>query len=89
MKAAFDKLPLLIIERLNSLIDEIESGEVCGAIPTGIDGASTLAELFTAFTSGTLASVIAHRDTTLTAYLEALRADVDRLVKKVEGGDNE
>jgi hypothetical protein len=85
MKAAFDKLPLLIIERFNDLIGDIEDGEVCGSIPTGIDGAPTLAKLFAAFGEGALASVITYRDTTLTAYLEALRKDVDRLLAAKEG----
>lgn len=87
MKAAFDKLPLLIIERFNSLIEDIKSGEVCEGIPTQIEGAPTLSALLEAFTNGTLASLILHRDTTLAAYLEALRSDVDRLLLMVgEGG---
>ena len=86
MKAAFDKLPLLIIERFNALIESIEDGGVCEEMPTGIDGAPTLKELINSFSDGALASVIAYRDTTLTAFLEALRADVDRLIGAVEGG---
>ena len=84
MKAAFDKLPSLIIERFNSLLSEIESGEICESIPTSIEGAPTLSALINAITAGTLASTITFRDTTLTAYLEALRADVDRLISTVE-----
>lgn len=84
MKAAFDKLPLLIVERLNELIGDVEDGGICEAIPTGIGGAPTLASLLSAFIDGTLASVIAYRDTTLTAYLESLRADVDRLLANEE-----
>ena len=86
MKAAFDRLPLLIIERFNDLIGDIESGEAFASVPTGIDGAPTIAELLRAFTAGTLASIITYRDTTLTAYLEALRSDVDRLIAKAEEG---
>ena len=86
MKAAFDRLPLLIIERFNELIGDIESGEAFASVPTGIDGAPTIAELLRAFTAGTLASIITYRDTTLTAYLEALRSDVDRLIAKAEEG---
>lgn len=85
MKEAFDKLPTHIVDRLNSLIDDITSGDVCDAIPTGIEGAPVLAELLGAFVSGTLASLIKFRDTTLTAYLETLRADVDRLISMAEG----
>ena len=86
MKAAFDRLPILIIERFNELIGDIESGEAFASVPTGIDGAPTIAELLRAFTAGTLASIITYRDTTLTAYLEALRSDVDRLIAKAEEG---
>ena len=86
MKAAFDRLPLLIIERFNELIGDIEDGAAFASAPTGIDGAPTVAELLRAFTAGTLASVITYRDTTLTAFLEALRADVDSLISRIEAG---
>ena len=89
MKAAFDKLPLLIIERFNDLIDDIEGGAAFASVPTGIGGAPTIADLLGAFTAGTLTSVISYRDTTLTAYLEALRSDVDRLLAKAEGVSEE
>ena len=85
MKAAFDQLPLLIIERLNSLIDDVETGDICAGIPTGIAGASTLSALLKAFYDGTLASLIAYRDTTLTAYIEGLNNEVARLRALVEG----
>lgn len=86
MKAAFDRLPLLIIERFNELVGDIEDGAAFASVPTGIDGAPTVAELLRAFTAGTLASVITYRDTTLTAFLEALRADVDSLISRIEAG---
>lgn len=86
MKAAFDKLPLFIIERFNDLIDDIKNGGICESIPTEIGGAQTLAALLQAFTDGTLASVIAYKDTTLTAYLEAMRSDLDRIISKTESG---
>ena len=85
MKAAFDRLPLLIIERLNSLVDDIESGDICSGIPTEIPGATTLSELLKAFYDGTLASLIAYRDTTLTAYIEGLNNEVARLRALIEG----
>lgn len=58
MKAAFDKLPLFIIERFNALIEDIGSvGEMSLAaeIPTGISEDHTLAELFLDIKSGALA----------------------------------
>ena len=85
MKAAFDRLPLLIIERFNSLVDDVTGGDICTAIPTGIDGANTLAALLAAFSDGTLASLIAYRDTTLTAYIEGLSNEIERLRTLVEG----
>lgn len=88
MKAAFDRLPIFIIERFNMLLDEITSGEICESIPTSIESAPTLAALINAVASGTLASVVAYRDTTLTAYLETLREDVDRLISKIENGSD-
>ncbi len=88
MKKAFDKLPTLIIMHFNDLIRDIEDGGICDAIPTDISGAPTLASVLGAFTDGTLASVIAYRDTTLAAYLEALRADVDRLLAAKESEAN-
>ena len=84
MKSAFDKLPLFIIERFNNLIDDIKGGGICDSIPTGINGAATLAALLQAFVNGTLTSVIAYKDTTLTAYLENMRSDLDRIISKTE-----
>ncbi len=86
MKAAFDKLPSHIIDRLNLLIDDITSGEVCDSIPTGIDNAPTLAALLAAFTDGSIASVIMLHDTTLTTFLDKLRADVDLLLTNATTG---
>ncbi len=86
MKAAFDKLPIFIVERFNDLIDDIKDGSICESVPTGIDGANTLAALLRSFADGTLASVMTYRGTTLTAYLEALRSDLDRVISKTESG---
>lgn len=55
MKAAFDRLPLFIIERLNSLIEDIAASpeeSVCQSIKTGIDDTHTLAMLFADILSG-------------------------------------
>ena len=49
MKAAFDKLPLYIIERYNALIEDISDiGEdsISASIPPGIRSRHTLADLF-------------------------------------------
>lgn len=83
MKEAFDKLPELIIERLNSLIEDITTGAVLDGIPTGIEGHATVRELLGGIIGGTLAARMTVFDTTLTAYLSSLREDVDRLLASV------
>ena len=55
MKAAFDKLPLFIISRLNSLIEDITAGadsSICTDIKTGIKEGHTLHSLFSDILSG-------------------------------------
>lgn len=60
MKAAFDKLPLLVIERFNSLLDEIEGkdGSFAELIPTGLGENHTLQNLFTDLKNGNFAGYI-------------------------------
>lgn len=68
MKEAFDRLPRLIAERLNSLIDDVHSsgeGSVSAAIPTGISDGHTLAQLFSDIISGAFASYLRVGDYTL------------------------
>ena len=58
MKECFDKLPRLIIERLNLLIDEIDSGliqDLALSIKTGLSETHTLADFLREFQSGELA----------------------------------
>lgn len=80
MKAAFDRLPALVAERLNLLIDAIQAvGEdsLASAIPTGIAEGHTLNDLFVDVESGDLASYISVHGTTLAIYLATLRHDLD------------
>lgn len=59
MKAAFDRLPLFIIERLNSLIDDIGGvgeGSLASGVMTGIKSGHSLTDLFSDITSGSLSS---------------------------------
>ena len=85
MKAAFDMLPLFIIARFNSLIDDISDtgeGSLAAAVPTGIKAGHTLAALFEDVSSGELASYLTVADTTLSGiYSEvcALREEVEQL----------
>ena len=80
MKEAFDKLPELIIEHFNSLIEDITSGSILDGIPTSVEGLATLRDLTVGLTDGALAARMTVFDTTLTSYLAALREDVDRLL---------
>ncbi|MBQ2718545.1 MAG: hypothetical protein IJF73_00585 [Clostridia bacterium] len=54
IKAAYDALALRIVERYNELVDDVLSGEVMRAMPTG-HGEDTLADLFDDVKSGRLA----------------------------------
>lgn len=68
MKAAFDRLPRLVAERLNSLIDDISATpdtSVSSDILTGISEAHTLARLFSDITDGSFASYLKVGDYTL------------------------
>ena len=61
MKAAFDRLPLFIIGRLNGLIvDIMAEGEssVASAMPTGIEDGHTLSDLFKDIKNGGLAEYL-------------------------------
>ena len=69
MKAAFDKLPLFIIDRLNLLLDDITSGDVLGSIPTGSNDTHTVADLIADVKNGQMA-----------AYLDVLGAPLTEVV---------
>lgn len=81
MKEAFDRLPLLIIGRLNSLIGDLQDPDdgVSGVIPTGIREGHTLSDLFRDIESGDLCNYLSVRDGTLTEFLGALREELDRV----------
>ena len=83
MKEAFDRLPLLIADRLNLLIDAANGlGEdsLAGAMPTGIKDGHTLAELMKELKDGGAASYITVFGTALSTYLGDLRYDLDRVM---------
>ncbi len=81
MKAAFDSLPLFIIERLNSLIDDVSAEpneSIAAKINTGIALIPTLSELFLAVSSGSLADAlcVAHGESLNSAIL-AIKEDIE------------
>lgn len=74
MKAAFDRLPLFIIERFNMLLDDISSvgdGSISAEIPTGIGDGHTLCQFFTDIESGELAKYLSLGDMTLDEFITA------------------
>lgn len=87
MKEAFDKLPLFIIERFNSLIDDVsgESGEpISTSIPTGIMSDHNLDDLFRDIISGAMANYMTVFGESLAAYLGKMRTDIDVLKATVK-----
>lgn len=61
LKEAFDRLPLLLIERFNTLIADIGRqgrGSLADAIMTGLESDHTLARLFEDIKSGTLSTYL-------------------------------
>ena len=81
MKEAFDKLPELIAARFNSLIDDIDSGELTSHLPTNLESPETLGEFFSKMDAGELCDLITIDGVSLRAYLENLRSDIDALKK--------
>lgn len=68
MKAAFDRLPLYIIERFNTLLEDIASsgdGSLSAEIPTGILDGHTLKALFDDITAGVFADYLSLGEETL------------------------
>ena len=82
VKAAFDKLPLFIVDRYNDLIDDISApGEdsVSYAIPTGIISGQSLGDLFEDIRGGEICSYFPAPEGFLGEYLLKLRADIDKI----------
>ena len=87
LKAAFDALPLYIIEKFNSLIEDITASADSGIMSemrTGITEGHTLANMLSDIKSGDFVSYVKINDTTLGEYLAALRSDVDSLASKIK-----
>ena len=85
MKAAFDRLPMLIAERLNALICDIESGEITKLIKSPLSEPDTLHELLASFEDGSILGYINFRGETLLSYLEGIREDVENIKKGLGG----
>ena len=89
MKAAFDRLPLYIIDRLNALLDDISAdGEdsVAGEIKTGIAEGHTLKMLFSDLTDGSASSYIAVLGTTLAEWAAEVSEELRAIRERLDGG---
>ena len=79
MKAAFDRLPLFIIERFNSLLDDVTEtgdGSLAADIPTGISDAHTLRDLFSDVLTGAFAAYLSLGDESLSELRERLEDEL-------------
>ena len=82
MKAAFDKFPELLLEKLNLLIEDLTAeGEesYIGSYKTGITEAQTLRELIGGILTGELASYLIVNGEPLSDIIENLKTEVARL----------
>ena len=82
MKEAFDKLPMLIIERFNALIDDISAegdNSLAAEIPTGIDESHTLYSLFCDIKNGSFATYVTVGEVSLAAKIAELEAKIAAL----------
>lgn len=80
MKAAFDKLPLLIAERFNRLLDDICAlGEdsLSGAIKTGISENHSLGMLFSDIQSGKILDYISFEGKSLASLLAEIKCQLE------------
>lgn len=61
MKAAFDKLPLLLVERYNALLDDLSTdinGSIVHLMQTGIAQGHTIGDMLYDITSGVFAAYL-------------------------------
>ena len=86
LKAAFDALPLYIIRKFNSLINDITAeGEdgILADVLTGIKSGHTLYDMMSDIKSGEFISYITVNDLTLGEYLAKMKTDIDKVALKV------
>lgn len=75
MKGAFDRLPLLIIERFNELLEDISAfggGSLADAIPSGFGEGHTLYNLLNELKSGIAAEYIKVHSVTLSEMISSI-----------------
>ena len=87
MKEAFDRLPLFIVERLNSLIDDItEDGgaSIAKTIETGFFTGHTLSRFFADIKTGAASGYIKVYNKTLAECITEIRQNITEIRKTIE-----
>lgn len=82
VKEAFDRLPLYIVEKFNSLIDDVRAvgdSSLAAAMPTGYGDGHTLANLLEDVKNGNLAAYLTVGEQSLAMRLAELEARLDAL----------
>ena len=81
MKAAFDKLPLFIIERLNTLIEDVwaEEDGIGTAVKTGLSQGHTLTDFFADLESGEAAGYVKISGESLADVIASILARLEKL----------
>lgn len=85
IRAAFDRLPLYIIERFNRLIEDIEAvgdGSLAASVRTGITERHTLTDLFDDIVNGKLAGYLKVGDSSLEYTLAQIQMKLNELERK-------
>lgn len=82
LRAAFDRLPLLVIRRLNMMIDDVKDGSLSAEMPTGIRENHSLSDLFEDVISGNLAAYLSVGDRSLAAELGEIKARLAALERR-------
>ena len=79
LKAAFDRLPLFIIERFNALLDDISDGSLAAQIPTNISPSHSLAKMLEDIKCGNFASYLSIGDASLLSAIADIRERLSAL----------
>ena len=82
LREAFDKLPLLIAERFNALLDDIDSGALAESIGTGVRDGHSLADLFRDLKNGNFASYLMINGESLATEIASLNHRISRMEGK-------
>ena len=86
LKAMFDALPLLAVERINSLLDDISASpeeSISSQMQTGIRDGHTLSEFFSDLQNGNASAYIYASGKPLSQEIEEIKAAIRSLGGKV------